>query len=263
MPDILALRDGRQLEYSIGGTENGYPVILLHGLLGSAYLNDQILKLAEKHGIRLIAIARPGYGRSTPANFNCVSDWTKDAVEFLEQFNLNKYSILALSAGAPYGLALQANIIEKTSQQLVILSGLPAVYSSEIRKQYPKNSRRLFTIFRLAPRFIVQQMLKKMVDSFSTHFGDDHPVIKDTQANNFQGIYREVRLQQKNWGVNFDRLQEVYWFHGRNDNIVPLEAAKDTAQLIRVVDFNIMEDLNHMPEEHHLSKAFKLLNAKS
>jgi pimeloyl-ACP methyl ester carboxylesterase len=56
-------------------------------------------------GFRVIALDRPGYGSSTPAPHRRVTDWPAKVAEAAEQLGVDKFAILAASAGAMYALA--------------------------------------------------------------------------------------------------------------------------------------------------------------
>lgn len=60
--------------YTDYGKEDGYPILVQHGLIASitdCHLFDNLIKA----GMRIISVARPGYGESSPYNMSQVAEW--------------------------------------------------------------------------------------------------------------------------------------------------------------------------------------------
>lgn len=65
MRQSLLYKNKNVLSYSDFGNKNGFPILLQHGLIASIEEYDLFESLVEL-GTRLISIARPGYGESSP-----------------------------------------------------------------------------------------------------------------------------------------------------------------------------------------------------
>src|SRR6478609_275871 len=63
--DVFRLADGRDVEYLEVGDPSGQPVVHLHGTPGTAGSGALLEDAARRNGVRLLAVSRPGYGRST------------------------------------------------------------------------------------------------------------------------------------------------------------------------------------------------------
>ena len=101
----LTLRDGRALGYAEYGDPGGIPGFYFHGHPGSrleAQLADQA---AVETGIRIIALDRPGYGRSDFQPGRRILDWPSDAAEVADQLGIGAVPVLGASGGGPYALA--------------------------------------------------------------------------------------------------------------------------------------------------------------
>ena len=97
------------LEFSRAGSPGGFPVVLHHGLLGGAQIDGEASALAADIGIDLIAVARPGYGRSTPVQMDSIAQWPELLAPLLDALGVEKYGAWGISAGAPYSYALSAH----------------------------------------------------------------------------------------------------------------------------------------------------------
>ena len=62
--DRVALPDGRNLEYQVSGPLDGLPLVFHHGTPGAATPFRVMERAAHARGLRLVTIARPGYGDS-------------------------------------------------------------------------------------------------------------------------------------------------------------------------------------------------------
>lgn len=258
MTSIHKLNNGHTIEYSYFDCNSEKTVVMLHGLIGCAELSPEAKKIAEQYHVNLLTFARPGYGRSSNHEFASVCKTARDGYNLLDHLEIKKYSILAISAGCPYGLAFQSfpNKPEKT----LIISGLPAVYSPDVIRQYSLASRLFFLIFKHAPRSLAKLILKKILEQVEDIVGKDDANVKASLANEMSGLLREVRLQQKNWGFELSKLSNIQWLHGSNDEQVPLTAVRETLNIMSGVSLSVEDDLNHYPEIEHWHKAFKSLS---
>jgi pimeloyl-ACP methyl ester carboxylesterase len=108
MPDdLVTLLDGRRMQYWRGGAMWGSPVILLPGTPDSWLVARSGAAAASRAGVDLIAINRPGYGRSDPADSDHVSV-ANDVVAVADALGVERFAVLGMSLGGPYALACAA-----------------------------------------------------------------------------------------------------------------------------------------------------------
>ena len=60
---FVRLPDGRKLEYSVTGRDDGVPVYLQHGYMGSCFMAPCIDRLMKELGVKLIAASMPGLNK--------------------------------------------------------------------------------------------------------------------------------------------------------------------------------------------------------
>ena len=81
------------------------PVFHFHGH-GSSRLEALMLEdAANRLGLRVIALDRPGIGRSDPKDGDRLLDWPDDVAEAADQLGLERFAVQGMSAGGPYALA--------------------------------------------------------------------------------------------------------------------------------------------------------------
>ena len=124
-PKLALLSNGRKLSYAEYGAPDGHPVLLLHGLVGSVISEGMEEQLAGIP-LRVLALARPGYGASDYFEMSCVADWPRQLKAFLDNLGLHSFDVYAISAGAPYGYALAAFYPDRV-RAVYVNSGIPAV----------------------------------------------------------------------------------------------------------------------------------------
>ncbi|KAI0817055.1 alpha/beta hydrolase [Xylaria sp. FL0064] len=101
----LKLADGRVLGFAEYGSPTGKPVFFFHGFPSSRLEAEGILKLVPRKDLRIIAPERPGFGLSTFNPRHRITDWPDDVRALAAHLDLNKFTILGGSGGAPYALA--------------------------------------------------------------------------------------------------------------------------------------------------------------
>lgn len=102
---ILILKDGRKLVYSIDGVENGKVIIFLHGKYGCRLLKHPDSNIAKDANVQVLTLDRPGYGQSDPQSFPSFLNWTEDLVQLLDHRNIEQCSIIGLETGSAYAMA--------------------------------------------------------------------------------------------------------------------------------------------------------------
>jgi pimeloyl-ACP methyl ester carboxylesterase len=101
----FTLADGRQLGYAEYGVPSGSPVLFFHGAPGSRHIHVDMVEIAARLGIRLIAVERPGYGLSDPQPGRALLDWPGDIAALTDALRLQRFAIIGFSMGSPYALA--------------------------------------------------------------------------------------------------------------------------------------------------------------
>jgi pimeloyl-ACP methyl ester carboxylesterase len=103
--ELLHLPDGRQAQYWSMG--EGPAVFFLHGCPDTRHAAFPGAEAAREIGVRLIAVNRPGYGRSDAAesDHRTVAD---DVAAVADLLGVERYAVLGMSLGGPYALACAA-----------------------------------------------------------------------------------------------------------------------------------------------------------
>jgi pimeloyl-ACP methyl ester carboxylesterase len=121
----LSLPDGRKLGYRDLGVPAGDPVLYFHGALGSRLEWPADPCSPVRAGVRLLAPDRPGYGCSDPAPGLTLRDSVEDIRVFADALAIDRFRIVAWSAGSVYAMACAVVMPERISRLDLIGAVVP------------------------------------------------------------------------------------------------------------------------------------------
>ncbi|MGN6326900.1 alpha/beta fold hydrolase [Pseudolysinimonas sp.] len=106
----LDLGDGRTILVDDSGpsTREDPALFWHHGSPHTGALYEPLLGIARERGLRIVAVARPGYGGSEPRPGRTVADSARDALEAADRLGLGRLLALGASGGGPHALAMAA-----------------------------------------------------------------------------------------------------------------------------------------------------------
>jgi pimeloyl-ACP methyl ester carboxylesterase len=227
--------------------------------------------MAERDGLRIVGVDRPGIGRSTPHLYHSVYDSTRDIAVALDRLEIDRLAVVGLSGGGPYALALGHALPDRVVAVGVLGGVAPTVgpeaigggaigFASHFRFAYPFIRRPL----ELAARNIIKvagPFGSPAMDLFARFLpeGDRRtladPEIKamfldDLIGNSATGIHAplfDLMLFLRPWGFAVADIRvPVRWWHGDSDSIVPLAHGQ------HLVPFIPDAELHLRPGESHL-----------
>jgi pimeloyl-ACP methyl ester carboxylesterase len=122
--DVFRTADGREVEYVEVGDPGGRPVVHLHGTPGTAGAAALLEDAAGRNDVRLLAVSRPGYGRSTTTPPGLVSV-ARDIGELASGLGVEEFEVLGVSGGGPFALATAAAMPARVRRVLIAASPGP------------------------------------------------------------------------------------------------------------------------------------------
>jgi pimeloyl-ACP methyl ester carboxylesterase len=245
--NLLCLPDGRMLEYAEYGNPSGSLVLYFHGTPGSHLEPFAAVDEISLSGLHVIALNRPGIGKSSYQCDRQIVDWPSDVLNFLSArgYGHEQVGIIGFSGGTPYALACARAFPERITR-VAIVSGhtppdAPCVAEGEADDKIQLFRRRPLlasiavgiTSRRLnrRPDKVVNRFLKNW-DAADRALIDCSPRMRSilerslayTTLCGTEGIVTDVQLLGGCWGFPINSACEVpisIW-HGQCDRIAPL-----------------------------------------
>ena len=144
---LLTLRDGRILDYATFGPEDGAPCLFFHNEhMGYVWPVPAANAVIDK-GLRIIVVARPWYGRSSPYPANAVTyeQFTDDCIELLDYLQIERVVPVSLSMGGMFALDFASRHPHRTANMVGITPAFP--YGSKAdQENMPKFTRFMSSI---------------------------------------------------------------------------------------------------------------------
>lgn len=238
---MIRYKDGNALSYSEHGNRNGYPILIQHGMIASIsdyHLFDSLLE----SGKRVICVARPGYGASSPYRMSNMAEWGEIVSVLTDELELSQFDVLGMSSGASYSYAIGYRLPDKV-RNIFIFSGTPALYDEKVVELWPYELNKSASLEEL------QQVAHRIFFSNVTKEDLARNDIRDSMMNNCFGIGQDLRLRGMDWGFTLSEVREpVYMEHSQADPNVPFITAQMTAKLLPKCQLEIREG-EHFSED--------------
>ncbi len=123
------LPTGRRLGFAEFGDPSGALVLWFHGTPGGRRQFPLLgRRAAEKLGLRVVVVGRPGTGLSDSHPYEAMADWATDVAHVADALGAERLGVVGLSGGGPYALACAA--VPPLSGQVAAVAVLGGVVPS-------------------------------------------------------------------------------------------------------------------------------------
>lgn len=273
----LTLPDHRSLVYAEYGDPTGYPLIWLHGN-PSCRREPELLDptLLERLHIRAIVPDRPGIGQSSFKPGRRLLEWPTDLAALAAALRLDRFALLALSAGAPYLLAC-ARVMPHRITRAGIVSGLAPWEALEPAEARSRGLRYVAAARRSAwlGRVLLWRMRQGIhqPDAWMARLRaalpppDQAALAEPRVRQSFLALHHEAWRQggrglawdaglvSRPWGFEPEEISlPIYLWHGDADQTVPLSMGLHLAARLRNSRMQVA------PGEGHFSLAVRHLD---
>ena len=267
---VVRLADGRDLGFTERGDPHGLPVLFFHGF-GTTRVVCPPGDSAQRLGVRLISVDRPGLGLSHAQPGRRLLDWPRDVAEFTQLLGIDRFAIVGWSGGGPYALACARMLPERVSSVALVSAPAPLAASSEAGYLRPFDRRAVRAadhapwVIRLAMWHWGRGQRRDAEGFFERSVADmcdaDQAVLAEPElrgrmiANSAElyrqggrGMYDEALVLARPWGFELTDLRtSIDIWHGVRDEVVPLPMANHLTEAIPNARLRLF------PEEgHHL-----------
>jgi pimeloyl-ACP methyl ester carboxylesterase len=153
---LIPVGDGRRIAVSQCGLAGSDVTMLYFHATISSRLEARIFDAAaRRHGVRIVALDRPGAGRSDPRTGRRLLDWPEDVAAVADRLGIGRFAAVGQSAGAPHALACAHALPGRVSVAIPINSLIPVVWQPDLAidalpsERFPLLTRRVPPLLRL------------------------------------------------------------------------------------------------------------------
>lgn len=253
------------------GDPAGHPALYFHGWPSAANEVWPLHAAAKQNGLRLIAINRPGYGRSTPVRLSSFTSWAEYVEKLVLHLNLGSIQIIAMSGGTPFGLACAAQLGNKVIGVHVV-SGLGPAHENDVLRTLNPGIRALLRIGRNAPflgrlglasaGILVRTFpgIPENILPFDPHLSSsDLEVLTDRKLKGlmsgialkaFQqgsfGPWQDGFLYCRPWNIPFEKIgSHCRFWHGTCDGVTSVYMIEKLTRQIPDAELNVFDGKGH------------------
>jgi pimeloyl-ACP methyl ester carboxylesterase len=252
----ITLRDGRHLAYAEYGDTQGNPIFFFHGTPGSRLFHHPDASIAASAGARIIAVDRPGFGRSDFKLGRTLLDWPNDVVQLADALNIDRFAVVGYSGGGPYAAVCASSIPDRLTAAGLVSSiapmdnpeitrgmhGIGHTYFS-LERHLPPLAKLgcwlMCTTWRHNPDLYFRAQLNGLRNSeeAQTLLSTMKPMLtsdfQEAVRVGTDGITWDLEILTRPWGFQLHVINtDVFLWHGENDTQAPLAMGKRLAGAI-------------------------------
>jgi pimeloyl-ACP methyl ester carboxylesterase len=250
----LRLADGRRLTYTVTGPSTGTAVVYCHGAIGTPLGRSvDVEEIAFDLGIRYIAVSRPGLGGSDPAPGRTLLSFAADVRELCDNLAVRRFSLVGVSAGGPYALAIAHQLADRVDR-VAVCSSLSPLCAPHRTPGMSRRIRLALAVLSSSPRGcalvgdVVVPVIRRHPELLSRVIAlhaapGERPRLAELQertsaSSSFLyaarggvgGMIEDYLTYSRPWGFAASEVAaEVHLWHGAEDPLVPIEHALQLA----------------------------------
>ncbi|HLN79164.1 MAG TPA: alpha/beta hydrolase [Nocardioidaceae bacterium] len=268
----IAVRGDRRLGFAEFGSPHGPAIIWMHGTPGARrQIPVEARAYADREGLRIIGIDRPGIGSSTPHVYESIIDWSADLEMVADTLGIDTMRLIGLSGGGPYVLGAAAALSDRVLG-VAVLGGVPPTRGPDapagglvslaarleplvsvgrvplglaltigIRLMTPLAGPALDLYARVQPPGD-RELLSR--PEFKAMFVDD---LLNGSRKQVTAPLSDLILFSRHWGFEASDVRvPVRWWHGDDDHIVPHRHGEHMVRLLPDAVLRTIEGESHL-----------------
>jgi pimeloyl-ACP methyl ester carboxylesterase len=286
---ILELSGGLQIAVNESGDPNGLPVFFFHGWPASRLQGAGFGPDAVALGLRIISPDRPGVGLSSPQAGRRLLDWPPIVEELARRLKLDRFLVLAVSGGGPYGIATAFALPDRVEAAAIVCGAPPLAEKIDPRHlragyrwllaTYARWPSALQHLFRLArpicflgpPRWTWPLMLRFIppVDRGSLQdmqvFDGSLECFREAWRGSGPGVFADAEPYAADWGFPLEQVRPpIRLWHGKADYAFSWHLAEAIASKLPDCSTHFVEHEGHfsLPIRHSRAILQDLLAAR-
>jgi pimeloyl-ACP methyl ester carboxylesterase len=270
---VIRVGRRRVLGYAEFGDPSGRLVLWHHGTPGARrQIPVSARRAADRLGLRLVSVERPGVGDSTQHRYRCIREWADDAAKVVDHFGHDRFAAVGLSGGGPYALACAHELPDRVAVVGLLGSVAPVVGPNAATESSIVGLAATFqgildplrSVLGIGIWLAVQPVIpfghfalrlysSRMPEGDQKVFADPEveAMLLDDIANarrrRFGAVVHDAALFGRSWGFELDEIDvPVFWWHGDADNIIPLAHAEHSVALLSACELAVRPTESHL-----------------
>jgi pimeloyl-ACP methyl ester carboxylesterase len=246
------------------------PVILLvHGFPGCSDHGKLMSKSPLWNSFRLIAMDRPGYGRSVAQNRLTPLRFAQQIENLLTSLEIDRFSLISVSGGAPYSMAVAYRMKDRI-QKIASIGGVAPLTIKNFKFMNSQQKKAWF-LRNFVPAPILKvgvhrvwktgmQNLEKLFFTDKNSFSaEDQKVFRDpvlgpelyqtmvtALSGGPSGLLMDMKTYSRPWGFSLKAIKcPVTLWHGTDDDVVHSRFAEDMQRKLPDAKLHFIEKQGH------------------
>ena len=273
-PEFWEHAPGLSLAWNDFGAPDGAPVFYYHGWPSSRLQARLAHHLAAERGLRLIAMDRPGMGKSTLIRDRKLEDWPGLMERFADHLGIAKFGQLGVSGGGPYVLACSTMIPERITRSVVLAGMVPLPLLGHGRRGLHPLYRMLIPLRKLpAPLFTLgfqaaalacqsrpdvppMSLLLQSLAEEDRAIILGIPGIWDVLTKSFtegvcgpsggQGVMTDAEIYLRMPGFRAEEnTHAIRYWHGADDRNIPISLVERLCEILPHAELEAVDGLGH------------------
>jgi pimeloyl-ACP methyl ester carboxylesterase len=273
-PEFWEHAPGLSLAWNEFGAPDGAPVFYYHGWPSSRLQARLAHHLAVERGLRLIAMDRPGMGKSTLVRDRKLEDWPDLMARFADHLGIAKFGQLGVSGGGPYVLAGAAMIPERLTRSVVLAGMVPLPLLGHGRRELHPLYRMLIPLRKLpAPLFTLgfkaaalackcrpdvppMSLLLQSLAEEDRAIIQGIPGIWDVLTKSFiegvcgpsggRGVMTDSEIYLRMPGFRAEEnTHTIHYWHGADDKNIPISLVERLCEILPRAELEAVDGLGH------------------
>jgi pimeloyl-ACP methyl ester carboxylesterase len=264
--------NGKLLAWNEFGDPGGRPIIYYHGWPSSRLQARLAHRLGVERGLRVIALDRPGMGRSDLVRGRRLEEWPHLIEAFADSLKISRFAQLGVSGGGPYALACAAELPARIVGTAVLCGAVPLSHGRGGMSGLHPLYRLMALVHRMPPeafsvalqgaalvarrggaRFPLSAMIRNL-PAADRGLLEGNPEVLPIFIRSFcegvrqgaSGVLADADIYFQEWPF---RLEEVacpirYW-HGAEDSNIPLQRVRELVGRMTASELTVLDDLGH------------------
>ncbi len=270
-PRFWEISPGRRIAWNEYGDPEGRVVMYYHGWPSSRLQARLAHHLARERGLRLVALDRPGMGRSSFVAGRTLKAWPELVADFADAHGIGRFGQLGVSGGGPYVLACAALLPERLTGSAVLGGAVPmAEIASGRRGLHPIY--RMLIPFRKLPCGVFSALFRMAALASRWHPGwpplswllrslppEDRALLAGLPevwevitrsfregVGNARGVMTDAEIYLQRLGFDPANVRHpIRYWHGGADRNIPVAMVRDFVGTIAGAHLQVDETLGH------------------